>query len=128
MKRKTLLGKGEQKGSLAGGVLALLIVASVTTLGARLTPVYLDHSTMVTVMHKMSQESDLVLLNDAKIRETMGVRLKIDNIRETYLKENLKIARGTNGLGLGLDYEVRTDLFANLYLIAVFDNKVFHRD
>jgi hypothetical protein len=122
--RKTLLGKRGQRGSMAGVVLALLIVASVIFLGARLTPVYLDHSAMVTVMQKMSQENDLALLNDAKIRETMGVRLKINNIRKFDLKENLKIFRGTSGVELVLDYEIRIDLFANLYLIAVFENKV----
>ena len=113
---------------MAGVVLALLIVASVIFLGARLTPVYLDHSTMVTVMQKMSQENDLALLNDAKIRETMGVRLKINNIRKFDLKENLKITRGTDEAELVLDYEVRIDLFANLYLIAAFENKVPLRD
>jgi len=126
--RKTLLGKRGQRGSMAGVVLALLIVASVIFLGARLTPVYLDHSAMVTVMQKMSQENDLALLNDAKIRETMGVRLKINNIRKFDLKENLKIFRGTSGVELALDYEIRIDLFANLYLIAVFENKVPLRD
>jgi hypothetical protein len=125
---KTLLGKRGQRGSMAGVVLALLMAASVIFLGARLTPVYLDHSTMVTVMQKMSQENDLALLNDAKIRETMGVRLKINNIRKFDLKENLKISRGANRVELVLGYEIRIDLFANLYLVAVFENKVPLRD
>ena len=83
---------------------------------------------MVTVMQKMSQENDLALLNDAKIRETMGVRLKINNIRKFDLKENLKISRGANRVELVLGYEIRIDLFANLYLVAVFENKVPLRD
>ena len=83
---------------------------------------------MVTVMQKMSQENDLALLNDAKIRETMGVRLKINNIRKFDLKENLKISRGANRVELVLGYEIRIDLFANLYLMAVFENKVPLRD
>ena len=126
--RKTLLGKRGQRGSMAGVVLALLIVASVIFLGARLTPVYLDHSAMVTVMQKMSQENNLALLHDAKIRDTMGVRLKINNIRNFDLKENLKVTRGRHGTELVLRYEARIDLFANLYLIADFENKVPLRD
>ena len=125
---KTLLGKRGQRGSMAGVVLALLMAAPVIFLGVRLTPVYLDHSTMVTVMQKMSQENDLALLNDAKIRETMGVRLKINDIRKFDLEENLKISRGANRVELMLGYEIRIDLFANLYLIAVFENKVPLRD
>jgi hypothetical protein len=128
MSRKTLLGKRRQRGSIAGVVLALLIAASVIFVGLRLTPVYLDHNTMITVMQKMSQENDLALLSDAKIRETMGVRLKINNIRKFDLKENLKISRGANRVELVLGYEIRIDLFANLYLMAVFENKVPLRD
>jgi hypothetical protein len=115
------------KRSIAGFVLGLHILASVVFVGSRLTP-YLDHNTMVTVMQKMSQENDLALLNDAKIRETMGVRLEINNIRKFDLKENLKISRGANRVELVLGYEIRIDLFANLYLIAVFENKVPLRD
>jgi hypothetical protein len=128
MSRKTLLGKRRQRGSIAGVVLALLIAASVIFVGLRLTPVYLDHNTMITVMQKMSQENDLALLRDAKILETMGVRLKINNIRKFDLKDKLKITRGSHGAELVLDYEVRIDLFANLYLIAAFEKKVPLRD
>ena len=66
--RRTLLGKRGQRGSMSGVVLALLTVASVIFLVTRLTSVYLDHATVVTVMQKMSQGNDLALLNDAKIR------------------------------------------------------------
>ena len=128
MNRKILLGKSRQKGSVAGVVLALLVLGSVVFLGSRLTSVYLDHNKMIAVMQKMSQENDLALLNDAKIRETMGIRLKINNIRNFDLQENLKIARGKHGAELVLNYEVRIDLFANLGLIAVFENKVPLRD
>jgi hypothetical protein len=126
--RKILLGKRQQRGSMAGVVLTLLVLASVISIGSRLTPLYLDHNTMVTVMEKMSQENDLALQQDAKIRETMRKRLKINNIRKFDLKEHLKIARGTDGTELLLNYEVRIDLFANLGLIAVFEKKVLLRD
>ena len=128
MNRKTLLGKSRQKGSVAGVVLAMLVLGSVAFIGSRLTSVYLDHNTIVAVMQKMSQENDLALLNDAKIRETMGIRLKINNIRKFDLQENMEITRGKHGAKLVLNYEVRIDLFANLGLIAVFENKVPLRD
>ena len=128
MNRKALLGKRGQRGSIAGVVLSLLILASVVLIGSRLTPIYLNHNTMVTVMRKMSQENDLALLRDAKIRESLGIRLNINNIRNFDLKENLKIVRGRHGAELVLDYEVRIGLFANLGLIAAFENKVPLRD
>ena len=128
MNRKTLPGKRGQIGSMTGVALTLLIIASLVFIGSRLTPAYLDYNTMVTVMQKMSQENDLALLDDAKIRETMRKRLKINNIRKFDLEEHLKIARGKGGAELVLDDEVRIDLFANLGLIAAFENKVPLRD
>jgi hypothetical protein len=128
MNKKNLLSRRRQRGSIAGVALSLLILASLVSIGSQLLPVYLDHNTMVTVMEKTSQENDLALQRDAKIRETMRKRLKINNIRKFDLKEHLKIARGTDGTELLLNYEVRIDLFANLGLIAVFEKKVLLRD
>jgi len=75
-------------------------------------------------MEKMSQENDLGLQQDEEIRETMRKRLKLSGIREFDLKEHLKVSRGRDGTELTLEYEVRIDLFANLGLIAAFENKV----
>jgi hypothetical protein len=128
MNKKNLLSRRRQRGSIAGVALSLLILASLVSIGSQLLPVYLDHNTMVTVMEKTSQENDLALQRDAKIRETMRKRLKINNIRKFDLEEHLKIARGKGGAELVLDDEVRIDLFANLGLIAAFENKVPLRD
>ena len=128
MNKKNLLSRRRQRGSIAGVALSLLILASLVSIGSQLLPVYLDHNTMVTVMEKTSQENDLALQRDAKIRETMRKRLKINNIRKFDLEEHLKIARGEGGAELVLGYEVRIDLFANLGLIAAFENKVPLRD
>ena len=126
--RKNSLGKYGQRGSIAGVVLALLILASVFSIGSQLAPLYLDHHTMVAVMEKMSQQNDLALQPDANIRETMRKRLKMNDIRKFDLKSHLDIARGRDGTDLVLDYEVRIDLFANLNLIAAFEKKVPLRD
>jgi hypothetical protein len=112
-----------------GGVLlTLLVLALVASIDSRLIPPYLDHYTMVTVMKKMFQENDFAHQHDVKIHETMRNGLKINNIRKFDLEEHLKIARGKGGAELVLDDEVRIDLFANLGLIAAFENKVPLRD
>jgi hypothetical protein len=58
----------------------------------------------------------------------MRKRLKMNNIRDFDLKENLKIDRSKVGTELVLDYEVRVDLVSNLSLIAAFNKKVPLRD
>ena len=81
LNRKNSPGKRRQIGSIGGVVLALLVLASVFSIGSRLAPLYLDHNTMATIMEKMSQENDLALQSDANMYETMRNRLKINDIR-----------------------------------------------
>jgi hypothetical protein len=128
MNRRTPLGKNRQRGSMGGIMVALLIVAAAISLGTQLVPLYLDQNTMGTIMDKMSQENGLALSTDTALRETMRKRLKMNNIREFNLKENLKTERSKRGVELDLNYEVRIHLVHNLDLIAAFDKKVPLRD
>jgi hypothetical protein len=109
-------------------LLAPLIVASFVFMGLKLTPVYLDHNTIVTVMEKMSQKNDLAHQHDAKMSDFMRERLKSMDTREVDLAEHLKIARGKVGAGLVSHYEVVIDLFGKLGLTAAFENKVSLRE
>jgi len=128
MNRRILQGKHRQRGSMGGVIVILLVVASVVSVGSRVVPLYLDHNTMGTIMEKMSQENGLALKTEASIRDSMRKRLKLNNIRDFDLKENLKIDRSRVGTELVLDYEVRIDLVSNLSLIAAFNKKVPLRD
>jgi len=128
MNRRILQGKQRQRGSMGGVIVILLVVASVVSVGSRVVPLYLDHNTMGTIMEKMSQENGLALKTEASIRDSMRKRLKLNNIRDFDLKENLKIDRSKVGTELVLDYEVRIDLVSNLSLIAAFNKKVPLRD
>jgi len=128
MNRRILQGKHRQRGSMGGVIVILLVVGSVVSVGSRVVPFYLDHNTMGTIMEKMSQENGLALKTEASIRDSMRKRLKLNNIRDFDLKENLKIDRSKVGTELVLDYEVRVDLVSNLSLIAAFNKKVPLRD
>jgi len=128
MNRRILQGKHRQRGSMGGVIVILLVVGSVVSVGSRVVPFYLDHNTMGTIMEKMSQENGLALKTEASIRDSMRKRLKLNNIRDFDLKENLKIDRSKVGTELVLDYEVRIDLVSNLSLIAAFNKKVPLRD
>ena len=128
MGRKILQGKHQQRGSVGGVLVILLLLASAFSVGSRVIPLYLDHNTMGNIMEKMSLEDGLALQNEANIRDTMRKRLKLNNIRDFDLKENLKIDRSKVGTELVLDYEVRVDLVSNLSLIAAFNKKVPLRD
>ena len=128
MNRRILQGKHRQRGSMGSVLVILLVVASVVSVGSRLVPLYLDHNTMGTIMEKMSQENGLALQTEASIRDSMRKRLKLNNIRDFDLKENLKIDRSKIGTELVLDYDVRIDLVSNLSLIAAFNKKVPLRD
>ncbi len=128
MGRKILQGKRQQRGSIGGILVILLLLASAFSLGSRVIPLYMDHNTMSNIMEKMSLENGLALQNEANIRDSMRKRLRMNNIRDFDLKEHLKIDRSKVGTELILDYEVRVDLVSNLSLIAAFNKTVPLRD
>jgi hypothetical protein len=105
-------------------MVTLLVVAAAISMGTQLIPLYMDHNTMGTIMEKMSQEDGLALSTDTALRDTMRKRLRMNNIREFNLKENLNTERSKRGTELVLNYEVRIHLVHNLDLIATFDKKV----
>jgi hypothetical protein len=128
MNRRTPLGKNRQRGSMGGIMFTLLIVAGAISMGSQLAPLYLDHNTMGTIMDKMSAEDGLGLRGDGDLRGIMKQRLKMNNIREFDLKENLKFDRSQRGNEMVLNYEVRIHLVRNLDMIATFDKQVLLRD
>ena len=128
MNTRIPLGKNRQRGSMGSIMVTLLFVAAAVSLGSQLIPLYLDHNTMGTVMDKMSQENGLALRSDVDLRDIMKQRLKMNNIREFDLKENLKVHRGQRVTEMILHYEERIHMVHNLDLIATFDKKVPLRD
>ena len=117
------LNKNRQAGNLGGWILAILMFGGLLSIGSQVVPLYLDHSTMSTLLDKMAAEPGVSLRGDGELRAMMKQRFKMNNIRDFDIEEHVVIKRTPQGTEVIMDYEVRLPLFFNLDLIAAFDKE-----
>ncbi len=114
-----------QKGlGVAGWLVLILLFGGAMTIGMKLFPVYMDHNTIANVLDGLAVQPGLGAKRNSAIEETILQRLKVNNIRDFNMKQNLKLERDNNGVRIILDYEVRVPLVSNVDLVASFDKEV----
>jgi hypothetical protein len=103
-------------------IMVIVVVSVFATLGIRLIPHYIDHSTIVKVL----QEVDAETLSRSKnaIFENVERRLKINNIRDLEPEQIMTIDKQRDKVVMVLDYEVREPLFLNVGVFVDFDDTV----
>jgi hypothetical protein len=109
---------------VGGWLMVLLIIGAVASVASQVVPVYMDHSTMSSILDGMAAENGMGLNRDDAIEKIIKSRFKMNNIRDFPIKENLVINRTSNGVEIVMDYEVRMPLVKNMDLIASFDKTV----
>ena len=117
--------KGKEKGaSLGGWLFIILVLGTVATVGTKLMPLFLDHNTVANLMDKMSEEDGLADRRKTDIVKLLEGRLKLNNIRNFPLEENLEVDRTKNGTDVKLNYEVRVPFVKNVDFIATFSKEI----
>jgi hypothetical protein len=119
-----MLSKKEGGASLAGWLFILLVLGTVATVGTKLIPLYVDHNTISNLMDKMAEEDGLADKRKSDLVKLMGGRLKLNNIRNFPLDENIVIEKTKNGTDVILNYEVRVAFFGNVDLVASFGKEI----
>ena len=109
---------------MTGWMLAIAIFGGVLTFGFKIIPPFIDHNTMSKVLDGMAEIDKLSLEGDDKIKRMIRQRFKMNNVRDFDVRENVELKRSKKGVRVVMDYEVRTNLFMNVDLIASFDKSV----
>ena len=120
--------KKRQRGNAGGYILAILLIGGAVTVGTRLGPLYMDHSTMSSIMDKMAEEPGLGVKGDNELRTIMKKRFKLNNIRDFDLNQHVEFERTGRGTDVVMDYEVRLPLIHNVDMIASFNKEVELKD
>lgn len=110
--------------SVGGWLMVLVMLGFAMTLASQIVPVYVDHSTMSSILDGMAAENGLGQKSDDALYKLIKGRFKMNNVRGFDIKENLVINRTSNGVEIVLDYEVRMPLVKNMDMIASFDKIV----
>lgn len=108
----------------AGWLILILVFGGLLTLGTKLFPVYMDHSTMANLLDKLAEEDGMAEKPKSEIYKIVTNRLKLNNIRNFDVDQNIQVNRTKNGTQVVLDYEVRLPVIANIDVIASFNKEV----
>lgn len=111
---------------LIGWVVVGLIAALIATIVIRLAPVFMDNRTMVSLVRELPA-GQVHGMSKSQIRETLNKRFKINNIRRLKVEDVLTIERSRGETILLLQYEERRPMFANIDLVASFDESFTYR-
>src|SRR5690625_5196996 len=92
----------------------LLVMATI-----RLVPVYLEYSSVRTVINNVINDSNTAMLSEHQIRDTIAKRFQVNRV-EHIAPKDVKIKKDGVRLRIGVDYEVREPLVANVGLVVTF--------
>ncbi len=116
--------RNRQQGITAIGFIILALVFSVVGFaGLKLTPLYLEHMKIVSVLNDVKKELDGKNPSIQIVRSAINKRLTVEMVT-TLKSQDFKIRKTENGLEVRAQYERRTPYFGNLYLLGVFNDAV----
>ncbi len=109
---------------LAGWMILILVFGVIISGGVKLLPLYMDHYAISKVFDQLATEPGMADRNKKGIINAIDKKLRINQIRNFPLSENLKLEKTERGTKIILKYEVRVPLIQNIDLIASFDKEV----
>ena len=108
--------------SLIGALFWVLLIGGAVTLGLRLGPYYLQFWTVRSVMDDTARNPDVAAMGRQAIIQTLEKKLYINDVRSVK-NENFSFEKTDTGRVLGVHYEVRDHLVANLDVVLTFDHQ-----
>ena len=110
----------KQRGlSLIGILFWIIVLVFVAILGFRLVPAYTEYFSVEKVLKEMGQDPNLNSMSNGEIREKFSKFANVDYI--TSVKPgDLNITHNNGQTVIGVQYEYRTKLFANISLLIDF--------
>ncbi len=107
-----------------GFVMLLVIIAFFTAVALKLTPLYLEHFEVSSVLKSLAQEPGIANKSAAEIEDIIMKRLGINNVTHV-TKDNIEISKEEGKTSIAISYEVRVPMLANIDVVANFkDDKV----
>jgi len=106
-------------------IVILGLVAIQAVMALRIVPVYLNYSSVRTVMNELPQDAEVKGMSVKKLDELFRKRLKINNLYDLARnKEAFKFRKAQGGYTLVAHYEEKGPIMGNLEFVATFDHEV----
>jgi hypothetical protein len=110
----------DQRGAGMGMVMiGLVLIVFFATLAIRMVPAYATYWQVRSVMERLHEKPEAVAGGRGTILRALDSQLYIEGIRAVG-RRDFSVAKGSRGLELTVDYEVRKHLFFNVDVIMHF--------
>ena len=112
-----------QAGITVLGLLILaMLVGGVGLAVIKVTPMYLKHMRMNTILSDVEREMSGQNASAQNIRNELMRRFTVEDIRLG--TDQMKITQSANGYALHVQYEERASYLADIYLVVAYDKQV----
>ena len=108
--------------SLIGTLIWVLLIVGAATTGLKLGPHYLQFWAVRSVMDDTARDPDATAMGRQALIQSLEKKLYINDVRSVK-NESFSFEKTDTGRLLGVQYEVREHLVANLYALLTFYNQ-----
>jgi|SRR5690554_921536 len=115
-----MLARYQQGLSPLGVLLVVMLFAFFLVSGLKLLPHYMDFSQLKTVYQNINDQPNIDAMSPQDVQSAISRALSINSLGDFDIKENTVISKESGHLKVGLDYEVREHLFANINVVLTF--------
>lgn len=116
--------RNRQRGiTTIGFVIIAILVVAIGFAALKMTPVYLEHMKIVSVLEDVKKNLDGTNPSIQLIKAGIGKRLNIEMV-STVQKQDFKIKKTEVGYSVRVQYDRETPYIANVFLLARFNNAV----
>lgn len=119
-----MMRKKQQGITAIGLVIVLTIFGFIAFAVIQLVPVYLENMKVVQMLNQVSDELSGNNATLTDITKALEKRVDIEDLRGFDWRQELIIARSSNGYTVEADYERQKDFVANVSLLAEFTHEV----
>lgn len=114
---------GRQRGTSMTAILfGVVMGALLLTLAGKLAPHYLEFHTVKSAMDDLKQDAALAQQGNRALLDKLGNNLYINDVSDVQPKD-FSFKSVPHGFTLGVEYEVRQHLFANIDAVLTFSHE-----
>jgi len=115
--------KKQQGMTLIGWMLVFMLAAVIALVALKLIPVYLDGYKVYQSMASLAEDDSAKGKNPTELRKLLLRRLDINMVTDV-TSDNITFSNQGGKIAVEVDYEVRRQMFGNLYAVVVFNKTV----
>ena len=117
--------QSRQRGMGMVGMMAIAGIAIfIALVGFKVGPSYAEYWTVSRVADDVAAKSELLRGPKSKVYQSIGQGFKQNNLWDAVPKEMIRLEKdGARGMSVHVDYESRTNLFGNVYVVTKFQKE-----